>query len=259
METYQSNQSNGSNRRRRRRGRRGRRNSEQQRNFNQLNGTTSKVVNHPVTNQNHLTQRPTTSNYIPSVRPKQPNTVTKKVNNESSDKCGICFENVKPRSNYGLLEKCEHKYCLSCIDNWRNSNQTQKILVARCPICRIVSDLCVSSSNFLVGEAKRRFFDNYKRLNPGYQTSYLNVQTYTIYPSTTQHTTTSSSNLNHYNYHYYYDYDNYDFYEHYNYHYNDIYRATNPTRKGGSVLGSFLKWTAIATSVVALGIMLTKK
>lgn len=82
--------------------------------------------------------------------------------------CSICLDVVKEKSDmtermFGLLENCDHAFCLSCIRNWRSSSHQDKIVVRSCPICR-VSSWFVTPSEFWVSDAeeKKTIIDNYK-------------------------------------------------------------------------------------------------
>ena len=70
--------------------------------------------------------------------------------------CEICSENVVANHRkFGLLESCEHVFCLNCIREWRNQKDKQdRLNLRKCPICRIDSFLIIPSDEFLTGDAK---------------------------------------------------------------------------------------------------------
>ncbi|CAF1418273.1 unnamed protein product [Adineta ricciae] len=58
-------------------------------------------------------------------------------------KCGICLEKVWDRDGdkrFGLLENCDHIFCLECIRKWRSSSNYEHKVVKACPECRTKSD-----------------------------------------------------------------------------------------------------------------------
>ncbi|UJR25696.1 hypothetical protein I4U23_007047 [Adineta vaga] len=58
-------------------------------------------------------------------------------------KCGICLEKVWDREGdkrFGLLENCDHIFCLECIRKWRSSSNYEHKVVKACPECRTKSD-----------------------------------------------------------------------------------------------------------------------
>lgn len=69
----------------------------------------------------------------------------------SKDKvCGICMDTVvekKPitSSRFGILEKCNHIFCLDCIRKWRGTKQFDNRNIRACPECRVSSDFVVPS------------------------------------------------------------------------------------------------------------------
>eukprot|EP00297_Palpitomonas_bilix_P012098 CAMPEP_0113875106 /NCGR_PEP_ID=MMETSP0780_2-20120614/4748_1 /TAXON_ID=652834 /ORGANISM="Palpitomonas bilix" /LENGTH=319 /DNA_ID=CAMNT_0000861039 /DNA_START=96 /DNA_END=1056 /DNA_ORIENTATION=+ /assembly_acc=CAM_ASM_000599 len=83
-------------------------------------------------------------------------------------KCGICLELVKNSGQpYGLLNGCDHVFCLVCIRNWRESAkmEEEKLEAARsCPLCRNHSDYVVPSWVFpSSAEEKEMIIAGYKR------------------------------------------------------------------------------------------------
>lgn len=78
----------------------------------------------------------------------------------SKDKsCGICFEIViekpGPDQRFGILQNCNHVFCLECIRKWRQNKEKQfNSQIARsCPECRITSDY-ICPSTYWVGDIK---------------------------------------------------------------------------------------------------------
>eukprot|EP00960_Hanusia_phi_P001308 36667-Hanusia_phi.AAC.3 len=67
----------------------------------------------------------------------------------TSKECGICMETVVGKqSQFGLLEGCDHIFCLSCIREWRSVNILEKSVKRSCPLCRCVSFYVIPSSFF---------------------------------------------------------------------------------------------------------------
>nr|KAG5711299.1 hypothetical protein BaRGS_005996 [Batillaria attramentaria] len=54
---------------------------------------------------------------------------------KSRDKsCGICMETVLEKEppteqRFGILENCNHCFCLTCIRKWRCAKQFEKVIV----------------------------------------------------------------------------------------------------------------------------------
>lgn len=60
--------------------------------------------------------------------------------------CGICLEEVYKKElfthqRFGILENCDHAYCLDCIRTWRS--KAYSFLRKQCPQCRIKSNFVV--------------------------------------------------------------------------------------------------------------------
>jgi len=80
--------------------------------------------------------------------------------------CGICLEMILERGQvFGLLDKCDHAYCLECIRNWRSTyiKKMTKEVRRACPLCRIESHLVIPS-NFYVhsGPEKDEVVEEFK-------------------------------------------------------------------------------------------------
>jgi len=66
----------------------------------------------------------------------------------SADKeCGICLERVIAKGEqFGLLDACDHIFCLKCIREWRAVGELDKHVKRSCPLCRETSGLVIPSS-----------------------------------------------------------------------------------------------------------------
>ncbi|GIY43545.1 e3 ubiquitin-protein ligase makorin-1 [Caerostris darwini] len=91
--------------------------------------------------------------------------------------CGICMDLImeKPLSErrFGILEKCNHVFCLTCIRRWRkvrtydSNNHIDSVLdpvVTRaCPECRVASDFITPSQYWVeTEEDKKKLISAYK-------------------------------------------------------------------------------------------------
>lgn len=79
--------------------------------------------------------------------------------------CGICFESIRKKGErFGILESCDHAFCLTCIRSWRKQREQQDRHNLRlCPVCRNESFFIVPSSDvFLDPEEKRKAIEQYK-------------------------------------------------------------------------------------------------
>lgn len=68
--------------------------------------------------------------------------------------CVICTEKIK---KFGILEKCNHIFCMYCIMKWRNSyinKQTSKL----CPLCRVRSHIVISCNRFITDPKRKLLF-----------------------------------------------------------------------------------------------------
>lgn len=77
--------------------------------------------------------------------------------------CEICSEDVLLKGcKFGLLENCDHVFCLNCIREWRNQKEKQdRLNLRKCPICRVDSFLIIPSAQFLSDEAKAAERESY--------------------------------------------------------------------------------------------------
>ena len=78
--------------------------------------------------------------------------------------CEICSEDILARGGrFGLLENCDHVFCLNCIREWRNQKEKQdRQNLRKCPICRIDSFLIIPSTRFLQGSDKFEERERYR-------------------------------------------------------------------------------------------------
>ncbi|XP_076369683.1 E3 ubiquitin-protein ligase makorin-1-like isoform X2 [Tachypleus tridentatus] len=83
--------------------------------------------------------------------------------------CGICMEPVldkQPREErlFGILQNCNHVFCVSCIRKWRSSKEFSSKHIRACPECRVSSDF-VTPSQYWVEEEdeKKKIIENYKQ------------------------------------------------------------------------------------------------
>eukprot|EP00743_Colponemidia_sp_Colp-15_P005153 GILK01005547.1.p1 GENE.GILK01005547.1~~GILK01005547.1.p1 ORF type:complete len:663 (-),score=43.21 GILK01005547.1:161-2149(-) len=76
--------------------------------------------------------------------------------NSKDVECGICYERILENNRrFGLLNACEHAFCLECIRSWRGSNDLQKDTVRACPLCRAESHFVIPCDR-LVRETERK-------------------------------------------------------------------------------------------------------
>lgn len=87
----------------------------------------------------------------------------------SKDKiCGICLDTVvekKPvtSSRFGILEKCNHIFCLDCIRKWRGTKEANNKTFRACPECRVNSDFVVPSKYWVEDQDdKDKLIHDYK-------------------------------------------------------------------------------------------------
>jgi len=88
----------------------------------------------------------------------------------SMDKtCGICMDTVMEKEppsgrRFGVLEKCTHIFCLSCIRKWRQTKQFDNRTIRSCPECRVSSDFVVPSEFWVESkEEKEKLIEDYKK------------------------------------------------------------------------------------------------
>jgi E3 ubiquitin-protein ligase makorin len=80
--------------------------------------------------------------------------------------CGICMEVVWEKETdkrFGILENCNHIFCLDCIRQWRSSKVYENKIVKACPECRVKSDYVTPSKYWFDNEeAKKKIIQEYK-------------------------------------------------------------------------------------------------
>ena len=82
--------------------------------------------------------------------------------------CGICMETVWDKEKeadkrFGILENCNHVFCLPCIMKWRTSKSYENKIVKACPECRVKSDFVTPSKFWFEDEEKKKkIIDEYK-------------------------------------------------------------------------------------------------
>ncbi|CAF0811633.1 unnamed protein product [Brachionus calyciflorus] len=90
------------------------------------------------------------------------------VQRSSERPCGICMEVVwqkeKPNDRrFGILENCNHCFCLQCIRQWRSSKAYENKIVKACPECRVKSDYVTPSKFWFDNEDdKKKIINEYK-------------------------------------------------------------------------------------------------
>lgn len=79
--------------------------------------------------------------------------------------CGICFDSIRRKGErFGMLESCDHAFCLTCIRSWRKQREQQDRHNLRlCPVCRNESYFVVPCDDIMLdSEEKRRAINAYK-------------------------------------------------------------------------------------------------
>lgn len=87
--------------------------------------------------------------------------------------CGICMEPVfvddstspnRSARKFGLLENCNHCFCVSCIKRWRDTDGYEQGTRRQCPICRTPFHLITPSKYWIESAAeKANVIDRYRR------------------------------------------------------------------------------------------------
>ncbi|KAK5639428.1 hypothetical protein RI129_011920 [Pyrocoelia pectoralis] len=96
--------------------------------------------------------------------------ISAQASQSSGDKsCGICFETVVEKESFdrrfGILNRCNHVFCLSCIRKWRQARSFENRVVKSCPSCRVPSEfVCPSSYWVETKEEKDRLIKCYKQV-----------------------------------------------------------------------------------------------
>ena len=58
--------------------------------------------------------------------------------------CGICYEvTASIGRRFGILNACDHSFCLTCIRNWRATSDSATSSIRACPICRVESHFII--------------------------------------------------------------------------------------------------------------------
>lgn len=88
--------------------------------------------------------------------------------NSMDKQCGICMDTVvekdRPDNRFGILENCNHCYCLPCIRQWRCAKQFEKVIVRACPQCRVQSNFVTPSQYWVdTAEEKAKLIEDYKK------------------------------------------------------------------------------------------------
>lgn len=82
------------------------------------------------------------------------------------EECSICLEPVIANGRqYGILDGCDHTFCLRCIRNWRSTydKRTSKHHFRTCPTCRRNSYLVIPSDHVIKsGPEKDDLIADYK-------------------------------------------------------------------------------------------------
>jgi len=79
--------------------------------------------------------------------------------------CGICFENVKKKGErFGMLENCDHAFCLTCIRGWRREREQDRQNLRLCPVCRNESFYVIPCDDLIFeGAEKSKIIEDYKQ------------------------------------------------------------------------------------------------
>lgn len=94
------------------------------------------------------------------------------VQRSNEKQCGICMEIVwdKEKANdrrFGILENCNHCFCLTCIRQWRASKSYENKIVKACPECRVKSDYVTPSKYWFDNEEEKKQIINDYKINMG--------------------------------------------------------------------------------------------
>lgn len=90
------------------------------------------------------------------------------VQRSSEKNCGICMEVVWEKEKdadkrFGILENCNHVFCLPCIRKWRSSKTYENKVVKACPECRVKSDFVTPNKFWFENdEDKKKIIQDYK-------------------------------------------------------------------------------------------------
>lgn len=92
----------------------------------------------------------------------------RRVEESASVECGVCFESpVAIGRKFGLLQYCDHAFCLECIREWRGTDSAGTFgreAIRMCPLCRTESYLVIPSDTYENSmEAKEALMESYKK------------------------------------------------------------------------------------------------
>ncbi|CAO4384912.1 unnamed protein product [Caenorhabditis nigoni] len=84
---------------------------------------------------------------------------------ESEEKsCGICMDKIlEKKKRFGILNGCQHCFCLDCIRRWRSRDQQALMateVVRSCPECRQHSDYVIPSIFWVEKKDEKELFIN---------------------------------------------------------------------------------------------------
>jgi len=80
--------------------------------------------------------------------------------------CVICTDSIRKRGErFGMLENCDHAFCLSCIRSWRKQREQQdKVNLRMCPVCRNESFFVIPCDRLILDPSeKAEAIEEYKR------------------------------------------------------------------------------------------------
>jgi E3 ubiquitin-protein ligase makorin len=88
---------------------------------------------------------------------------------DGDDECCICMEKVLASGKqFGILDGCDHTFCLNCIRGWRSTYDKKsgsKHHYRTCPICRRNSYLVIPSDHVIKnGPEKDDIVEEYKEV-----------------------------------------------------------------------------------------------
>ena len=94
------------------------------------------------------------------------------------DECCICLEKVlKNGKQFGILDGCDHTFCLPCIRGWRATydKRTTKHHFRTCPICRRNSYLVIPSAKIIKSSPEKDdLIEEYKEMVKGIPCRHFN-------------------------------------------------------------------------------------
>merc|ERR1712151_1486587 len=67
------------------------------------------------------------------------------------------------KERFGMLESCDHAFCLSCIRSWRKQREQDRLNLRLCPLCRNESFFVIPIDRLIVDpEDKTQAINQYK-------------------------------------------------------------------------------------------------